>query len=168
MTATYELISTVTVSTATAASIEFTSIPATYDDLVVKLSGRNSIDSTQVLITFNGSTTSFSGKRLSGSGSAASSDSANTANVNVNGIVNNNYTANAFGSTQVYIPNYAGSANKSFSVDATSENNATESYMNLTSGLWSDTSAITSVKFVANGGNFLQHSSASLYGIKKS
>ena len=48
MTATYELISTVTVSSATAASMEFTSIPATYDDLVLKLSARGS-DSSSIV-----------------------------------------------------------------------------------------------------------------------
>ena len=42
MATTYTLISSVTVGSGGAASIEFTSIPSTYTDLVLKLSARSS------------------------------------------------------------------------------------------------------------------------------
>jgi hypothetical protein len=47
------------------------------------------------------------------------------------------------------------------------ENNATLSLMNLAAGLWSNTSAITSIKITAVG-TFEQYSTATLYGIKNS
>jgi hypothetical protein len=45
----------------------------------------------------------------------------------------------------MYIPNYAGSSNKSVSIDAVTENNATAAEANLVAGLWSSTAAITSI-----------------------
>ena len=54
------------------------------------------------------------------------------------------------------------------SADGVMENNATEAYQNLVAGLWSNTSAITSLTLAKSTGNFVQYSSASLYGIKNS
>ena len=63
MATTYSLISSVTVGSGSAATIGFTSIPATYTDLLLSYSAR--IDQTgivrQVDISFNGSTSNFSG-----------------------------------------------------------------------------------------------------------
>jgi len=60
---TYKLISSVTVGSGGAATIGFTSIPATYTDLLLSYSGR--IDQTgnvrQVDISFNSNTSNFSG-----------------------------------------------------------------------------------------------------------
>ena len=77
--------------------------------------------------------------------------------------------ANTFSNCSVYVPNYAGSTNKSFSADLTAENNTTGTNMQLVAQLWSDTSAITSLVFVpGNGTNFVSGSSFYLYGIKNS
>jgi hypothetical protein len=76
-------------------------------------------------------------------------------------------TASVFGNMQIYFPNYAGSTNKSVSADSVMENNATGAYMALTATLFG-TAAITSLTFTTNNGSFVQHSSASLYGIKNS
>jgi len=73
-------------------------------------------------------------------------------------------TASTFGNGQVYIPNYAGSNNKSTSADTVSEDNATLAYSALTAGLWSNTAAITSITIAAVT-NFAQYSTAYLYGI---
>jgi len=78
-------------------------------------------------------------------------------------------TASTFGNQEVYFPNYAGATNKSYSADSAGENNATTAYLTLSAGLWSQTSAITSLEFYDRGvGNFVQYSSAYLYGIIKS
>jgi hypothetical protein len=77
-------------------------------------------------------------------------------------------TANTFGNTSIYIPNYRSSAAKSFSVDAVTENNATLAYQNIQAGLWNNSAAITSISIsFLSGGNWAQGSSASLYGIRK-
>jgi hypothetical protein len=78
-------------------------------------------------------------------------------------------TASTFGSTEIYITNYAGSSNKCLSSDSVNENNATTAYSVLTAWLWSNTSAITSLSITSDGAgnNFAQYSTATLYGIKK-
>ena len=68
----------------------------------------------------------------------------------------------------IYIPNYSGSTNKSVSIDAVAENNGTSGFCSFTAGLWSASDAITQITLIANGGNMVQHSSVSLYGIRNS
>jgi hypothetical protein len=160
--------STVTVGAGGAANITFSSIPSTYTDLLVKLSSRTSSASleTNVMIGFNGSTASFTNKYVAGNGSGTFSGSyarlsgkspAATA------------TSSTFGNTEIYIPNYAGSANKSYSSDSVAETNGSSITMQLNAGLWSVTSAITSIELTSDGSdNFVQYSTATLYGILKS
>ena len=166
--ATYTLISSVTVGSGGAANIEFTSIPATYTDLVMKISLRSTEDFTLSKVQFNNdtNTANYSQRRLYGSGSTATSDT-NTAlgYLSPVGSTKSSYTASTFSNVEIYIPNYAGSTNKSVSIDAVTENNATESFATFTAGLWSQTSAITSIKLLPNSTTFVQYSTAYLYGI---
>lgn len=174
MATTYEAIATVTVTGATAADIEFTSIPATYTDLVVKLSGRTNRTgdtNADIGITFNGNTANYSLRDLYGNGSAAGSRLNPVATSSIADIFATavNSTANTFSNFEMYIPNYAGSTNKSVSIDTTNETNATGNWSLLVAGLWSNTSAITSIKFTPlNSDSFVQYSTATLYGIKNS
>jgi len=69
---------------------------------------------------------------------------------------------------EIYIPNYAGSTNKSFSSETNQENNATAAFARLLAGLWSQTAAITDIEITPNTGNWVQYSTAVLYGISKS
>ena len=78
------------------------------------------------------------------------------------------YTANTFSNFSTYIPNYAGSNNKSYSVDGVTENNATASYQIMYAGLWSNTAAINQITLVPDTLNFVQYTTATLYGIKNS
>ena len=163
---TYTLIASSTVATGTAANFNFASIPSTYTDLVIKLSVR--IDNTSTAystIEFNGSAASFSCRWLDGSGSAASSGTtpSNTAFVsNWSGA-----TASTFSNVDIYIPNYAGSTNKSYSSDSVTENNATAAYADLIAGLWSNTAAINQITLKPPATtNFVQYSTAYLYGVK--
>lgn len=165
---TYTLIQSITVGAGGAASIAFSSIPQTYTDLVLVSSLRSTSTSNDLAMTlaFNGSTSNFTSIYLYGNipGGTAVSGSNAFYHGNLNG---NGSTANIFTSTSLYIPNYAGSTNKSYSVNNTMENNSTTSYPFLVAGLWSVTSAITSIT-ISNASNFAQYSSASLYGIKNS
>ena len=164
---TFELIASSTVGSSGAASIDFSSIPSTYTDLVIKLSAasnRAAIDTFR--LTFNGSGSSYSGKILYGNGSAASSFSSSTSYISDIAANGTNYS-NVFASDEIYIPNYAGSSNKSMSIDSTTEANATTSEMTMIAGLWSNTAAITSIKIAPNVGSLIiQYSSAYLYGVK--
>ena len=160
--------STVTVGVGGAASMDFTSIPATYTDLIVKVSARDlQVGVTDNLqIQFNGSAANLTGRFLEGNGSAASSGTDTLIYGRSNG---NSGTASTFGNSEFYIPNYAGATNKSVSMDSVAENNATSANATLTAGLWSQTAAITSISIKPGAAvNFVQYSTASLYGISKS
>jgi hypothetical protein len=162
---TYTLIMpAVVVGSGGAASIDFSSIPSTYTDLVLKLSLRQSSTSIgYATIKFNGSSTGFTYRSLEGSGSTASSFNGSVGAIGV--IDPANYTASTFSSFDIYIPNYAGSTNKSYSADAVSENNATTAYADLIAGLWSNTAAINQITVQDLSGNLVQYSSAYLYGV---
>jgi len=168
MATTYELISSVTVGAGGASSIDFTSIPATYTDLAIWLSPRSTnngwVDGNLLL---NSSTSNFTWRSAYGTGAAAVSGT-NTINNFVGQLNGTNTTASTFGDIFIYIPNYAGSTNKSISVDYASENNATTAYAGMVAALWSNTAAITAVGFTLSAGNFAQYSTAYLYGISKS
>jgi hypothetical protein len=161
---TFIKIASVTVGSGGAASIEFTSIPSTYTDLCLMLSARSSRANTNDTLTLQLNSTNITGCRLYGDGSTPASDTvpqilppAATS------------TSNTFGSTTFYIPNYASTSQyKSVSIDDTMENNATASYMDLIAGIYSSNSAVTSITLDLDNGNFVQYSTATLYGIKNS
>jgi hypothetical protein len=169
---TYVKIASVSVGSGGAANMEFTSIPATYTDLVVKVSSRSSTATfpTGLRISFNGiGGTSYSFRILRGSGSAATSiNSSGNDHIQISNTDAVSATASTFDNTEVYIPDYAGATNKSVSSDGVSENNATEAYAQLGAGLFSNTAAINQITLVLAAGNFVQYSTATLYGISKS
>lgn len=160
-----QLIQTVTVGAGGAASIDFTSIPQTYTDLLLVLSLRGDSDGK---INFNDTTTSYSGRQLGGSGSGVFSESTTSSGRFGGFITPNANTANTFANTSVYIPNYTAAINKAISIDTVTENNGTAAYQGIQATLWSNTSAITKIVITGNSGtNHAQYSSASLYGITK-
>ena len=156
-------IAAVEVGSAGASSIDFTSIPSGYTDLVVKLSLRADAVVSLLKMNINSSSANFTRKQLEGSGTAAASGSGSD---NYIGYIDySTLTANTFSNTEVYIPNYASSNFKSISTDSVQENNATAAYSSLFASLWSQTAAITSLSFNLASANFVQYSTATLYGI---
>lgn len=162
---TFTKIAAVQVGAGGATSIDFTSIPQTYTDLVLKLSTRSNGDSSDVSITLNTSGGTYSLKRLSGNGSSAISEGGTNSPFRN---VQSDYTANTFTNSEAYIPNYASSNQKSYSADSVSENNGT-ARAQLSAGLWDQTAAISRITLTIPGSqSFVQHSTATLYGIKNS
>jgi len=163
---TYTRIASNTLSTATA-SVTFSSIPATYTDLLVKLSLRSdrTADTDSVNMTVNGSGTSITWVYLLANNSVASTATAQRFYTS-----SDFNTANTFGSSEVYIPNYASANFKSFSVDTVSENNAASgAQTELLAQMWANTAAITSITFAPQfGSNWKQYSTFYLYGINNS
>ena len=164
-------ISTVTVGSGGASSIDFTNIPQIYTDLIIKISLRSSWANTQdrLYLKFNGVTTSYTMRYVgNAAGSAVSYTEASYGNNFAGYIDADSNTSNTFSNIEYYIPNYAGSNYKSGSFDATMEDNSTTQYMGLGAFLWSNTSPITSIGlYPTTGPNLKQYSSATLYGIRK-
>ena len=169
---TYTLISS-NVLSSSAASVTFSSIPATYTDLVLRVSARsaNSGVENDITINLNNSTVAnYSYTLIQGTGSETSSNSAsNDSSFYYYYVDGNTATANTFGSFEVYFANYASSANKVNSGFFVQENNTTGAYINAFAGLWSNVSAINEIKITSqSAANFVSGSSFYLYGIKNS
>jgi len=158
-------IATVEVGAGGASTIDFTSIPGTYTDLLLVCSTRpGSTDSSWVQkLKFNGVNTNQTLRGFDGNG-AAVENYTGTEIAPINEAFG--ATANTFSNNQIYIPNYSGNTNKSVSIDGASEANATTAFLRLAAGLWSSTAAITQITLVAPS-TYAQYSSATLYGITK-
>jgi hypothetical protein len=162
-----KLISTQTL-VAAAASISFTSIPQTFTDLVVISSCRTNRAATGdfLKVNINGSGANQTSRSLYGTGAEAIAFTSSVVFISV--ATSANQTANTFGNSTAYIPNYAGATNKIISLDGVSENNATAVDLTISSGLWSQTAAITSLEILSTNSATLQiGSTISLYGITK-
>jgi hypothetical protein len=172
MATTYTLISS-NVLSSTATSVTFSSIPATYTDLVLRVSARSNTASTvndNFGITVNNSTTTYSLTRLTGTGSAVSSSRLSSGNSWYGDFVPGaSATASTFGSMELYFPSYTSSQNKVASITSISETNATAASMSASAFLWQVTDTISSIKILSDGGgNLVTGSSFYLYGIKNS
>jgi hypothetical protein len=155
------LVSTVTVGSGGAASIEFTGIAGTGKDLFILVSGRT-VDASSLVLRFNSDTANnYDSRTLRGDGSGADSNS----NIGIDRITlipisTAGDTANTFSNVAMTIANYTSSANKSISIDGVRENNATFGRQVILAGRYINSSAITTVTLTAD---FVQHSTASLY-----
>jgi hypothetical protein len=166
----YILLEKIVVGSAGASSVTFANIPQTgYTDLVVKASARGTSGSFASLrMTVNGATTNYSSRRLYGDGSSAASDTPSSpAYLVQTPIPSASETANTFSNSEYYIPNYAGSSNKSISFDSVGENNATTAYDMMVAGLWSQTTALSSISLFMSSGDLAANSTFYLYGVAK-
>jgi hypothetical protein len=172
MAATYKLIASQTLGTTTS-SVTFSSIPNTYTDLVLRVSARDTYTNTPdglVYLQINSSTNSYSDTVLYANGSNKNSYR-NTAPGNSGtesyGSTAANATANAFGSLEIYIPNYAGSTKKVFYSVGTPETNASSFNfgMGISASLSSITDPITQL-VVKPSINFVTGSTFYLYGVE--
>ena len=169
MAATFKLIASHTVESGGTPSINFTSIPQTYTDLILKVSVRNNASATirnSNLRVNNNSSSIYSEMIIDGIGTGTpSSSSTSGILLNWGGLANDTVsTANTFSNYEIYIPNYTSSANKTISVDAVAENNATFGQTRFSSLLASTSAPITSVNIIGEV-DFLQYSTAYLYGV---
>jgi hypothetical protein len=170
MPTTFTKIASVSVGAGGSSGMDFTSIPSTYTDLCLKVSARSAFASTyqDVPIYFNNNGSGYTLRRLFGNGSTASS-STSTGPGPAGGLANSaTSTSNTFSNFEIYIPNYAGSTFKSYSIDSVIENNATAAFIDLQAGLWSNTAAINQIAVSGAGQTFVQYSTATLYGVTNS
>lgn len=166
----FESIATVTLS-GTASTFTFTSIPSTYKHLQIRgiAMGNSTVNA---FITFNGDTgTNYSWHWMGGDGTNASTNQGSSTNQIVgftSGFVGSSVIAAA---TIMDIPDYA-STNKYKTLRAFNGYDGNQSHagyipLTLSSGLWRNTAAITSITITVSGGyNWLANSQMALYGIK--
>lgn len=175
MTANYILLERIELN-ASASSVVFNNIPQSgYTDLKVVISARDSAGTdsyNDIFMSFNGAPggSLHSYRTLYSIGTTAGSLSASSIGyMSPGGTVSNGNTSNTFANTEIYIPNYTSSTNKSVSADGVTEANTGTNgrvFLNMTAGLWASTAAITSITFSLTGSlNYLANSTFSLYGI---
>lgn len=174
-TSSYESIATVTVGSGGSASVEFTSISADYTHLQVRglvQTNRATYGRDVIFARFNGDTgNNYAFHLLQGDGSAPYATGGGTKNkIEIEGAGTS--AGGSFGAFVIDILDYK-NTNKYKTLRALSgvdHNGTLAGYggvINLVSGLWQNTNAVTSIKFEDDTGNtLLQYSSFALYGIK--
>lgn len=166
MAQTYLPIQTVTVGSGGSSSIEFTNIPQNYTDLKIVCSVRNTSSTGAIVnLAFNSdaNVSNYDGRYIETNGTTIGSY---TDQKRAIGYINTSTTTTStFSNNEVYIPNYSGSAYKTFGVDGLMENNSTTHYIALFANIWKSTSAITSITLTPTSNSFAQHSTFCLYGI---
>lgn len=165
---TLNLIATKTVGSGGAATIIFSAIPQTFTDLILFASTRTTDSNQTQSLYYNGDLTAGNYNRGQygleyGSGSAYSY---NIADAGGNGMATpTGYTALVFASSKFYIPNYSLSGQtKTNFVYGQTENQAQANYGSFSANRWTGTAAINEIRLQSSG-NFVQYSTASLYGI---
>ena len=161
MPATYEPIATTTLGSA-AASITFSSIPATYTDLRVVFVGKltNSLD--DFYIKYNSSTTTlYSHTGLYGNGSSAVSYASNTnARISIN-----NYSSTQAQFLNLDLFSYTNSTNKTTLIEQSGDYNGA-GLVNRMVALYRSTSVINAIQIGAFSSTLAAGATATLYGIK--
>jgi len=173
--ATHTLISSQTLG-GTTASVTFSSIPTSYNDLKLVVSARGDTAAAQIAITLklNGDTgTNYSQFEIYGNSStgAALGAGSNNSTDTFQNISAASTTASTFGAWDVYISNYNSTGSRQyFGIDVSENNSATanNSLINASAHLYRGAAGITSITLTPGAGNFVQYSNFYLYGIKNS
>jgi hypothetical protein len=151
--------------TTNTASVTFSSIPATYDDLLVVAYMRTSTASFPFLTLNNDTATNYSRTVLLGDGaSASSSQGSNESNIIFS---STSATANLFVATQIHILNYANTSyNKTVLIRQAQDYNGS-GQTQLRVGLWRSTAAVNRIDLDGGVYDFTSGTVFALYGIKK-
>jgi hypothetical protein len=166
----YESIATAN-GTGSSGTITFSSIPGTYKHLqirgILKNTNGGAYDD-PTYMRFNGDTGSnYSYHSLYGNGSGANaSGAASQTSITAYGTPANNFT-NIWGGAIIDILDYA-NTNKYKTTRWLNgfDSNTSTGSINLASGNWRSTSAITSISFITAAGNWATNTTLALYGIK--
>jgi hypothetical protein len=170
----YDLLQTISVGSGGVASVEFTNLNAsygtTYKHLQIRMtarSTRSAFTSDPLLTQFNGDTaTNYSWHHLFGNGSSVSSLAGTSSNSIVTYLIANNTVSNVFGGVVMDILDPFVTTKNTTARYFTGVNNGSGNFVALTSGLWRNTNALTSIKLNPENGSFMEFSRFSLYGIK--
>lgn len=167
----YESITTVTVGSGGASTVTFSSIPSTYQHLQIRCiaqAAHSGNDYDQFALRFNsdsGNNYSYHLVRGNGVNAAAGSGVSGTKTYAVyNSLVSG--SSSIFGASVIDLLDYKDTTkNKTIRSIGGADFNGSGGVA-LGSGLWMNTSAITSIVLSNDNGNWNQYSSFALYGIK--
>lgn len=169
----YESISTVTLSSGSASSITFSSIPQTYTHLQIRGIGKNTGTTAgwyDIMMNFNGDTAqNYQAHVLSGNGTAASSGwSGNAFGVQVGNALPTSAAGETsmFGGAVIDILDYTNTNKFTTTRHLYGWDKNGSGQMKLGSGCWRNTAAITSIVLTTDTNAIAQYSSFALYGIK--
>ena len=172
----FESISTVTVGAGGAANVTFSSIPSTYKHLQIRgiaKGSRATYGNDNLNIQFNSDTgANYSWHKLQGDGSAASAGGgASATRMVANALAGLGAPTNTFSAHILDILDYANTDKYKTlrGLDGVDVNGTVAGYggvIELHSGNWRSTAAITSVTLFAGDPNFVQYTTFALYGIK--
>lgn len=153
-----------TTLTSDSSTITFSSIPSTYTDLRLVMSGLSSTANNQG-IRFNSDTaTNYSSTVLYGNGtSATSAKYTSTSYLHIASDIVVGPTAYPV-SVLIDISSYSGATNKPCLINTALDISGSGEVVSRV-GLWRSTSAITSITFMRTAGNFSTGTTATLYGI---
>jgi hypothetical protein len=171
----YDSLATVTVGATSLASIEFAGIPTGYKHLQIRATVRSTYAGSfydYPRFQFNGDTgANYSRHLLYGDGtSAAAGASTSDTKLAIGEVPAVGGLANTFGPFVVDILDFANVSKyktaRTLSGNEQNYNASNRGIVHFYSGLWMNTSAISSIKFYCDSGNFAQYSQIALYGVK--
>lgn len=168
-------IATTTVGAGGSSSVSFTSIPSVYAHLQVRLIARTTAtganDGGYMNVRFNDISTaaSYYGQHwIKGNGTTAASGADGTAtNFYMERISTAQQTGSVFGAGIIDIFDYTDTNKNRVTRQLIGYDNNGSGTIQFGSGMLLTTPAVTKIEFFPNDGNFAQHSSFALYGIKR-
>jgi len=164
----YDSIATTTVGSGGASSVSFTSIPSTYKHLQVRILTRSTFGANEwpIFVQLNSSSSGYAYHDLQGNGSSASASGSSSQSLYQLGDTSAaSGTASSFGVFILDILDYADTNKNKTGRTLYGYDLNGSGKVGLRSGLWANTSAVTSLSF-GTGGNFAEYSSFALYGVK--
>jgi hypothetical protein len=170
VTSSYESIATVTLGT-TASTINFSSIPSTYQHLQLRITGRGgrSLFLDNILMSFNGdgTTSNYYNHAFYGDGATISPSNDGSSYILMYALAGANAGSNVFGSMVTDIIDYSNTnKNKTVRYMGGIDNNG-QGIIGFGSGGWFSTSAINAIQLVlSTGASFQANTQVALYGIK--
>jgi len=159
----FESIATVSVGSGGSSTITFSSIPQTYTHLQLRYIAQKTTNGS-MYIRFNGDAgTNYTNHSIQGNGSTVSTD----AGINANGTdISASDSSGNFAASVVDILDYTDTNKYTTIRQIFGRDYNGSGVIWLKSGLWRNTSAITSITLVPDSTNVVQYSHFALYGIR--
>ena len=167
---TMKLIASYTVGAGGVATIDFSSIPSTYDNLLLNFSTRSSnsdsADAFDTIIKFNNAYTNLYYKSIRTDGTSLSYNSLTDRMLRTTNPTT--WTGSTFSNVSIYIADYKTSNYKTYEISSVLENNAITTGISIIAGLWTSPDVVNQLVLQPNSGSFVQYSTAYLYGTSNS